>query len=207
MTIQQVVRTFSPGDAHAVAKLHQESIPGGFLSLLGCTFLEQLYKAIAKDKQSIVYVAESADSPHVIGFVAGTCDTSAMYKRILLKNIFSFSIILLPALFRPGFLTKITQTILYAKKDTKKTITTKHNFHAELLSIAVSAETRRQNTGKTLVESLENFLLLKNISHYKVVTVASDPRSNHFYEKVGFTLNKQFIHHENSMNEYVKRIV
>jgi ribosomal protein S18 acetylase RimI-like enzyme len=203
---QVTVREFIRKDADAVAWLHREGIVNGFLTRLGQPFLSSLYLAIAGDVRSVVYVAENKSDGSVIGFIAGTVNISAMYKRIIRRNGFRFALLLFPIVIRPDFLWKMIQTLFYATKKKKAEELIHKEISSELLSIAVSDFYRGKNVGKNLVEKLEEYYCSNNIKEYKVVTSAADQTANAFYKKIGFELLRQFRHHENVMNEYVARI-
>jgi ribosomal protein S18 acetylase RimI-like enzyme len=201
-----LVRVFFKKDAKAVARLHQDGITTGFLTQLGISFLSKLYIAIAHDKQSIVYVMVDESSEEVRGFIAATCNTSIMYKRILLKHAVVFSALLIPIIFKPGFIRKAIETLWYAKRPTQGEKVGEMITSAELLAIAVSPEIRGKGVGRSLVSSLEDYFRDRELKHYKVVTASKDNGSNAFYQKIGFYLMRQFTHHGNCMNEYVKEI-
>ena len=52
-----------------VAKLHEEGISTGFISSLGPSFVEQLYRGIMTCSSAFCLVA--LDQDHVLGFIAG----------------------------------------------------------------------------------------------------------------------------------------
>jgi ribosomal protein S18 acetylase RimI-like enzyme len=202
-----LVRAFSDKDAKAVARLHQDGITTGFLTQLGNSFLSKLYIAIAHDKQSIVYVMVDESSEEVRGFIAATCNTPTMYKRILLKHAVVFSALLIPVILKPGFIRKAIETLFYTKRPKQGEKVSEIITSAELLAIAVTPEIRGKGVGRTLVSRLEEYFLARELKKYKVVTASKDNRSNAFYQNIGFYLMRQFTHHGNCMNEYAKEIV
>jgi L-amino acid N-acyltransferase YncA len=196
----------------AVARIHAASITTGFLSTLPLPFLTTLYTAIARCKDSTVVVALD-EKEFVCGFVAGTVSVGSMYKKVLLRSALPLIWYILPHLFSTKTIRKLLETVRYGftKKDTKEetndTIKSDPSpTSSELLSIAVDSSQRGKGTGKKLINELEMFFRLNGVSSYKVVTFSKDSTSNTFYVKCGFTLKKQFLHHGNLMNEYVKEI-
>ena len=198
------IRPAKQEDLESVAELHAESIKTGFLSQLGTSFLKELYRAIGKQPGACVLVAESDGK--VNGFIAGTIDTGNLYKSMLAKNWYRFFIPLVRFILNPIAVYKITETLLYGLRQGRSTLK-QEIYNAELLSISVHASTRGKGTGKALIQELETFFHSKGISGYKVVTFAHDQRSNKFYKSCTFSHHTQFIHHGNTMNEYVKMIV
>lgn len=192
---------------YQISKLHSDSIRTGFLSTLGLAFLSTLYRAIDKCPHSFISVQKDQKN-NILGFISGTISVSKMYKWIILRYgiLFVFQLILF--VFNLNFLKKIKETLFYSfkKKNSDSADETHIQCDAELLSMAVSDESRGLGIGSTLIDDLEQWLKTMNIKEYKVVTFSEDPRSNGFYEKNGFVLKNSFKHHENLMNEYMKEI-
>ena len=77
---------------------------------------------------------------------------------------------------------------------------------AELLSIAVSDDSRKQGVGRDLIAALESYLKESGVTSYKTVTLSTDSGANAFYKKCGFVFKKEISHHGNILYEYVKEI-
>jgi ribosomal protein S18 acetylase RimI-like enzyme len=185
-----------------IAKLHMDSIPTGFLSKLGLTFLTELYRAIQQEKGSVVFVAET--DGRVDGFLAGTTTINRLYKRVIIGKWYRFIFPLLKFVVNIKAAKMIIETFLYGfKTSTSETI---KSIHAELLSIAVLESGRGKGVGKALLVNLENFFRSSGVPNYKVVTFSKDEQANCFYRSCQFILNRQFVHHGNTMNEYVKEV-
>lgn len=185
-----------------IARLHKESIPGGFLSSLGMTFLSRLYQGIARNPGSCVIVERGPDGK-VAGFVCGALSVKKCYQQVLLRGFLSLGLPIALKLLRPAVIKRVWETLRYPGKKPENTA----SADAELLSIAVSDLARGQGVGKKLVCELEKWFVDKGYRDaYKVVTFAEDARSNGFYKKTGFRFNREFTHHGNRMNEYMKRV-
>ncbi len=210
MSVQ--IRAFVKEDAVQVARLHRIAIPRGFLSELGDGFLVRLYREIARAEGSCVLVAADGDDV-CLGFVAGSIDIRICYRRILLRGGITLFLQILPSLFRASVLKRILQTLLYPLRRGKgndemgAVLAEDAGAKAELLSIAVDEKARGLGVGRLLVEALEVFFRRQGgQTAYGLITDATDPRSNAFYEALGFRLKAKFRHHEHDMNQYVKAL-
>jgi dTDP-4-amino-4,6-dideoxygalactose transaminase/ribosomal protein S18 acetylase RimI-like enzyme len=193
-----VLRKVSPEDAHAIARLHRSEIPRGFLSTLGEAFLSRLYGAIAEQEDSCVIV-ERDDRDEVIGFVTGTLSVGTCYTSVIRQHFFTLGPLV--ALRLLSF-----RRILHAVETFLQPVRTGETG-AELLSIAVSPEYRGRGAGRRLVGALEEFFTNRDhADRYRVITDASDPRSNAFYSGLGFERRGESVHHGYRMAEYVKPI-
>ena len=196
------IREAAPTDLRAVAALHRQCIAEGFLSTLGEGFLARLYRAIASDPGSTVLVPPGEDGSAPQGFVAGTVDTSAMYRRVLGRQWLWFALALAPAALKPATAKRILETMRYGRRAEAGRQTS--GVTAELLAIAVAPGSRGKGVGRSLVAGLEAFFAERGVKEYKVVTSAADPVSNAFYAACGFALRREFAHHGNPMREYVR---
>ncbi|OGJ90842.1 MAG: hypothetical protein A2268_09345 [Candidatus Raymondbacteria bacterium RifOxyA12_full_50_37] len=220
--------TLSSKDFKAIAVLHIQGIPAGFLSSLGQGFLSRLYKGIAAAPNSCVLI-ERNEQGEVIGFVSGTLDIRKCYMHVLTHHCFSLGIAIIPSLFSSGTVRKVFETLFYAKdaplkkggqggiKQEKRgrgdfsplsSQERGRGVRSELLSIAVSDSAQGKGIGKKLVQRLECFFQDHGYQGvYKVVTAANDSRSNAFYTHTGFMLHHEFMYHGNSMHEYRKKLL
>lgn len=183
-----------------IARLHKNAISTGFLSTLGCTFLNHLYQAISREGNAIVLVAEI--DGQVAGFVSGTLITGELFKNVLLKNWFRFLLPVVTIVFNVNVIVKMIETIKYGLKNHKSGEI--EQVPAELLSIAVAESCQGKGVGKTLIENLEKFFLEKQAFKYKVVTYSENIPANYLYRNCKMILKNQFTHHGNIMNEYTK---
>jgi GNAT superfamily N-acetyltransferase len=198
--------TMLPSAASSVAALHAASIASGFLSTLPQPFLRRLYRAIAADSQSTVLAACAQPGAAPIGFVAGTLDTSAMYRRIIRTEWFWFALALAPRMCSLSTVTRALETLRYGNRQRSQPAS--HSCAAELLSIAVSQDQRGKGLGRTLIMALEEWIRAQdaNVSACKTVTLASDTAANAFYLSCGFEPRAEFRHHDNLLREYVKQL-
>lgn len=192
-------------------------------------------KGTASEEQTGGQRGASLQSPdtsrvtNATAFLAGTQDTSAMYRRVLRRHWLSFSFMLLPRALSPTMLRHILETMRYGGRrssnirrpgsesvprvgpgtqpkdaEPSQSIPPLPDMcAAELLAIAVAPEARGRGQGRRLLEEFERQL---PVDSYKVVTDVSDPVSNAFYTACGFERAREFVHHGNGMVEYRKRV-
>lgn len=198
MEIRRAIDT----DFEVIANLHKDSITAGFLSTLGNDFLSLLYREINNSDKSFVLIAEVEGQ--VVSFVAGTLNVQGLYKNVLLKNWLKFSVIIFKTIFSIVNIKRIYETIYYGIKNEEDN--DRPCIGAELLAIAVDASMRGKGIGKQLITELEKIYRQNDVKIYKVVTWSKDQMANAFYTSCGFRFNRDFLHHGNLMNEYVKEI-
>lgn len=167
-----------------------------------------MYRGIAEAPNSGVWVAVDRNDS-VTGFVSGTAHVGHCYKSVLLHHGAVMAMHALPTAVSAATWKHVFETLAYPKREISEAPPTgsRPEPSAELLSIVVSAQGRGTGAAGMLVSALETGL--KSWGHngaYRVVTVATDPRSNRFYEKVGFRRVRKFQHHGIDMNLYHKDI-
>lgn len=194
----------NPGtlDFQQIAVLHVAGITEGFLSTLGIQFLSALYRGIQSAPNSGVIVAREGAT--VLGFVAYTRDTGAMYRWILTHRSVPLLWALLPSLLRFSIYHRCAETLLYPfrRRSNEASGEPCSGPEPELLSIAVSERARGRGVGRLLVFALEEQFRSMGIKSYQVVTSAEDPRSNAFYRACGFSESRRFFNHGKLMQEY-----
>jgi len=167
-----------------------------------------MYRGIAEAPRSGVWVAVDRNDS-VIGFVSGTAHVSHCYKSVLRRQGAVMAMHALPAAVSVATWKHVFETLAYPKREISEAPPTGSSPEpsAELLSIVVGEQGRGTGAAGMLVSALEAGL--KSWGHngpYRVVTMAADPRSNRFYEKVGFRHVRGFQHHGIDMNLYHKDI-
>lgn len=197
---------FRASDGPDVARLHRLALPNGFLSTLGDGTLETLYGAISRHRDSTVIVARDVEG-QVLGFVSGSTDVAQCYRHVLRTASARLAWHAAGSLVRPAVIKRCVETLTYPLRfrgkggDAEPHTTAR----AELLSIAVDERARGLGVGRTLVEALDTFFAQAgHRGPYRVVTDASDPRSNAFYERTGFEVLGDFLHHGHPMRMYLR---
>jgi GNAT superfamily N-acetyltransferase len=206
MTHGQTVIPMRDGDGGPIAAMHRDGIPSGFLSTVPPAFLAALYRSIAADRESVVLVDTQGGLP--IGFVAATCSTGGLYRRVILRQWYRFGWQLLPLVVNPRAVWRILETLTYPLRarnrgDSDPTHSSPGDGE-ELLAIATLTASRGQGVGRRLIRAVDHWMIQRGVRRYSVVTWAEDSKSNGFYCATGFSLTGTFQHHGNHMNRYVR---
>ncbi len=164
-----------PEQVSAVARLHQRHIDQGFLSRLGCRFLGHLYDAMRCSGHAVCLTAEHEGEVH--GFISGAFSLPAFYRDFLRRKALPASWCVLPHVIRPAVAIKVAETLRHASKQQSLPA-------AELMSIAVSEESRGKGIGRSLFQGLVKEFRDEGIVKFKVVAGADLTEANRFYRKM-----------------------
>jgi glycosyltransferase involved in cell wall biosynthesis/ribosomal protein S18 acetylase RimI-like enzyme len=164
-------------DAKALARIHRQALPGGFLSSLGDRFLRRLYLALAADGDAVTVVAE--DRNGVMGFATGVPSVRRFYRRFYLRHGLPAALAAAPNLLRRGIVHRLRETGTYPAAS-------RNLPDSELLSIAVDGRLRSRGVGRQLAERIVVGLARRGVKEIKVVVGAENDGANRFYERIGF---------------------
>jgi len=176
------IRPATLGDAETIASLHAAQIETGFLSTLGVGFLRLVYRALLQSALGMVVVADSGGD--VVGFVAGTSDTSAFYREFATQNFLRAFWRLIPAVLRPRTWQRLWETLSYGADD--------HVAPAELLSMAVAPGARGRGVGSRLVTELLGQGAYLGVDTMRVVVGECNKPAIALYTQAGFVTRKTF---------------
>lgn len=178
MELEIIHGPFTAKDIAAIASLHKDAIPSGFLSASGHKVLEVLYGYIAV-APFCTLVAGYVDS-RLVGFIAGTSDSKKMFRDFLCKRFFRVGIILIWRVFNLKFFGRVFETLLYPSK-----IKNNSEVKAELLSMAVSSEFRGCGVSAKMFKRFVDQQAVISGSPFKIVAGAELQSANRFYQKMG----------------------
>jgi len=181
-TTDVTIRPATLGDANSIANLHAAQIETGFLSTLGVGFLRLVYRALLQSAVGIVVVADSGGD--VVGFVAGTSDTSAFYREFGARNFLRAFWRIIPALLRPRTWQRLWETLSYGADD--------HEVPAELLSMVVAPRARGRGVGSKLVTELLGLGVHKGVDTMRVVVGELNDPAIALYAQCGFVTRQTF---------------
>lgn len=160
-----------------VARLHASGIDRGFLSRLGPAFLVQLYRAIDESPGGIV-LAEHKDG-RIVGFVAGSVGTTSLSRR-LLRHPVALAASLLPVAWRPSVWRGVLETIRHAAPGEPAGLP-----KAELLSLAVDPDHRREGIAERLYRQLQQEFQHRGCPRFRIVVGDSLVPAHRFYRTMG----------------------
>ncbi|MGI9460608.1 MAG: GNAT family N-acetyltransferase [Pirellulales bacterium] len=161
-----------------ISSIHQKVLKDGFLSSLGRPFLRSIYRELANDPQSCLLCA--LQNNNIVGFICGTTNTSAFYKRYLKQNIVRGIFTLLPKFLSFQFLKKIIETLTIPTRTKQIELPT-----AQLLNFCVSERCQGNGIGGLLFNRLTVWFHSKNISEVTIITGKEQKIAQRFYHRQG----------------------
>lgn len=191
------VEAATGADLVEIAALHYRAFPRFFLSSLGERFLYELYLAIVEDPTGIVLVERTGGV--LRGFVAGTVQPTAFYRRLALQRSWHFALAAIPAVVRrPLIVPRLMRAFGRA--------TTAHPASCALLmSIAVDPASQGHGVGGALIRSFISVCRTRGVRSVMLHTDRLDNMAvNDFYSRHGFIVQRAFVTPERrEMNEYI----
>ncbi len=194
-----VLRTADDVFVPQAVRLHHEALSyRSTITAFGPGFLESLYRGMLADGLGFLVVAREGEQ--LCGFTLACTDADRMMSTVARRPL-RFLRLMLPTLAkRPALLVKLSQTLLYARKEGV-------DVAAELVVIAVDAERRSRGIGKQLLDALEMELGSRGITRYKVTVHEAMTDSNRFYMQNGMHLRSTFEMYGVPWNVYVRELV
>jgi ribosomal protein S18 acetylase RimI-like enzyme len=217
------VRLGTPTDAEPAARLHASTITEGYLSSLGTRFLARLYRRAVSSPDSFLMVAESDRA--VIGFVAGSLDVRALFRRFLTRDglvvVASSPAVLLRSWPRALETMRQTKGDTAARghgprpngssgpsRDSPSRDSPSRNSSgpdAELLAIAVDPDWRGHEIGGRLVERFLSEVERRGAQGAQVVVGADNGPAIALYRRAGFVAVEAFELHRGTPSLLMRR--
>jgi ribosomal protein S18 acetylase RimI-like enzyme len=179
------------GDAKRVARLHAVQISSGFLSLLGPSFLERLYRRIVLFPRSFLLVADGPTGP--VGFIAGSTDVSGLYKSFIWHD----GVRSLAGTARP-LLTgwrRVLETLRHGGSAEGE-----GGRGGELLAVAVDPECQGQGVGGLLVSAFLDRITTSPCDAAHVIVGADNDHAVALYKRYGFIPVQRFELHPGTVS-------
>lgn len=185
-----LIRDALEKDISEVVDAHTKGFVGFFLTLLGRSFLSELYNAFAFRKYGILRVL-CDENGNVVGFAAGTTKPAEFYQSLRRDKALLFLIKALPGLIsNPYLVIKKLWYALFYKGEKPSNLANS----ALLSSIAVLPEMAGQSLGKKLLLDFEESVKTLGCDSLYLTT---DKYGNDgviaFYERNGYKISSEFI--------------
>jgi ribosomal protein S18 acetylase RimI-like enzyme len=205
------VRAGTADDAGRAARLHVSTIDEGFLSHLGPRFVERLYRRTATSPHSFVLVAvaggavegggegDARGESGIVGFVAGSLDVGALYRRFLLRDGALAALSSVPTLVRRW--RRALETLLHGRRRGVPG----GGHDAELLAMAVDPQWQGRRVGAVLVAAFLAEVARRGGTGACVVVGADNARAISLYRRTGFSLEDDFELHRGTRSLLLRR--
>ena len=190
------IRPMQYRDAERVAELHHAAMGNSLWAKLGLNFLSALYRALVDCPLffGFVYVEDA----EVKGFIAGSTDTSAMYRFIARRrSMFVAPTALLGVLRRPDLLPKLLETARYGS------VSGADDVSAESLFCTFVPDLRGKRVSGHINKVLFDELYARGRTHVKVTTEADNEGANRQLQSWGFEKRGAFRFYGKDMVTYV----
>ena len=163
----------------AIVALHRDALPYTMNSRLGGSHLRHLYRAMMRQKDSMVDVARCGG--HVAGVVSATLTPRALKKALLDELPLSgkVRICLLFAIHPEWWL-----DYFHSSRTEEPVIWRGMPVEAVLTTVAVDRQLRRSGVGKALIERVDAFVASNGRRAYRLDTRSS--AASAFYQAIGF---------------------
>jgi ribosomal protein S18 acetylase RimI-like enzyme len=190
------VRPARPGETTRTAQLHVRSLPDGFFARLGASFLARYHASFLASSRARLLVAERGGQ--VVGFLAGTVDNAAHYRRVVQARPVGLLLVgILSLLRRPRLAVEFLRTrtgrygrallrqIAPASADPRTTTDAAASPVAVLTHVAVSSQERGSGAGRALVDAFTDELAGEGVEEVRLIT-AVDGGAPRFYRRLGW---------------------
>ena len=181
-----------------VANLHIESVKTGFLPTLGPRFLALMYRSIDEAEFSTLIVEYKHNK--LAGFVSGTLGTSSLY-RAMMRHPLDLLVALFPVIISLRKLTRILNIMIHMSGEERAKYP-----KAELLTICVCEDHRRQGVAERLYKELSRYFKESHISKF-VIVVGQSLDANAFYKKQGANISGEVcVHSGTNSNLFIQEV-
>lgn len=194
------IRPLQFRDADRVAELHAAAMGHSLWAELGVPFLAGLYRALVDSPLFLGFVY--VEDGEVRGFIAGSLDTSRMY-RDLLRGRWMF--LLPPAasavIKRPSLLTRVLQTRRYMD------VSGAEDVPGESLFCSFEEHLRGKRVSGHINKVLFDELRARGHTQVKIATEVDNEGANRQLQSWGFVETSRFRFYDKDMVTYVLDLV
>lgn len=185
-------------DCMQVAKLHLKAFPSFFLTSLGQPFLVAFYNSVIKHHNGIS--VGLFENQTLVAFAVGASKKRGFYTSILKENGVRLLFKSLPSFFEsPKSIIRLAKAL--------KTKDSNENFilnNSTLLSICVNPLYAEKGFGTKILTAFEELAFLNSEGISLTTDADNNDYVNHYYQKNGYSLAKQFEQGKRLMNLFYK---
>lgn len=196
---EEVIKRIRPmqfRDASRVAELHRAAMGRSLWAQLGGSFLRELYKALVDCPYFIGFVY--VEDGEVKGFIAGSIDTSAIFKDIFKRRmVFLGPAAALGVARRPWVLGQLAQTARYMG------VSGAPDVPSESLFCSFVENLRGKRVAGHINKVLFDELLARGYRKVKISTEIDNEGANRQLQSWGFVEVKRFSFYGKDMITYV----
>lgn len=175
-------------DLPAVTDVHMKAFPGFFLTTLGTSFVQTMYRAFLLNVNGIFVVNETDTG--VCGFAVGVMESSNKDRKLAMKLLPQFVWAVIPAVLQNPYrvFTRIMSQFL--NHDGAPDVP---SGAAVLRSIGVLPELKGQGVASVLLRAFEERALRMGATSLALTTdVLDNQRAIQFYRKHGYQIAQEF---------------
>lgn len=183
------IRRASAADLQAIVELHVQAFPDFMLTLLGRTFLRELYRAFMDPGDGLCFVALAGDPGMVVGVVAGTTRPKEFFRHLFRRRAWAFAYAAIPSLCRhPVKVGRRLVAAVFYRGESPPELS-----NAVLLSsLAVNPRAEGRGLGAGLVEAFCTASEDHGAGNvYLTTDQTANERVNAFYTRCGFKVLAQ----------------
>lgn len=176
-------------DLEKIAQIHIEAFPRHFLTMLGRAFLLVMYRSFLLSRGSVFLVYQDQDG--IQGFSVGVINSGEPDRNLAIKNLFSFSLAIIPALVRHPWIVgkRIWSRIIQG--DCGLIIS---DGTMVLRSIAVSPDMQGRSVAHHLILDFERHARVAGATKMALTTdLVNNDRALMFYERHGYSIRQTYL--------------
>ncbi|WP_430789342.1 GNAT family N-acetyltransferase [Actinoplanes sp. G11-F43] len=174
---------FTHAQISAVARMHVDEVPEGFLTSLGEPVLRMLYRHLACSPHAVLFMAESVATGEPLGYICGSTGTGSLLREFVQQAWPVAVPMVLPRLLRPARILRLMETIAYPSSADPGLP------GAEIINFVVVPSLRGRGVATRLYQHLMDWFVHQHVPEVKVVTGERQRRAQGFYEKSGAILH------------------
>ena len=162
-----------------IAAMHRRQLAAGALAHFPERFLANFYCYTAKRADCAIFVVQDRD--RVIGFVAGTTQSSGLLASFAVTSPIEMVRSGLSLLLKPQILGRVTSLLLFITAGTRRS----RFGDCQLLSIAVASENERCGFGSALFAALCGWFRSVGATSFEIIAATTQTSALQFYRRHG----------------------